>query len=249
MEHFNTESCQVEELKDVTKIAQNIKVKQSSEYEGLVVEAYRLIEGTKDRSLRGTCEKRKHSPITFEYTRNKKTKSILDRLGEVTSKPVDRNRRRLSEFRKETKSLPHLSPSDEREEKGNFQLRKEKKLKRHIIRSSYQKKCNTIKSDNFKSHKNNLERFEYENVLSKFEVMSEIRIPSKEHEKNFSLLNNREVKSIVQVKPRVIPGDIPQPNKNLLLKAIAEAQKSMVQASKTNNQKVKFYDNIVTIIQ
>lgn len=39
----------------------------------------------------------------------------------------------------------------------------------------------------------------------------------------------REVQSLIKVKPRVLPKNVAQPNKNLLLKAMADAQRSIAQ--------------------
>lgn len=39
----------------------------------------------------------------------------------------------------------------------------------------------------------------------------------------------REVVSVVKVKPRILPPNVQQANKNLLLKAVADAQKSIAQ--------------------
>lgn len=46
----------------------------------------------------------------------------------------------------------------------------------------------------------------------------------------------REVQSSIKVKPRVIPSDAVQPNKNLLLKAVAEAQRSVAQTPKVGKE-------------
>lgn len=45
----------------------------------------------------------------------------------------------------------------------------------------------------------------------------------------------KEVPSIVKVKPRVIPPAAKQANKNLLLKAVAEAQRSVSQTPPVGN--------------
>lgn len=67
--------------------------------------------------------------------------------------------------------------------------------------------------------------------------MSTIHIPQKEREEPELVdeLKTREVRSTVQVKPRMISMDTPQPNKNLLLKAVAEAHRSVAQAPKFRN--------------
>lgn len=50
----------------------------------------------------------------------------------------------------------------------------------------------------------------------------------------------REVPSSIKVKPRVIPSDAVQPNKNLLLKAVAEAQRSVAQTPKVGKEVQSF---------
>lgn len=66
--------------------------------------------------------------------------------------------------------------------------------------------------------------------------MSKVSVPIKsvteEPEEPFK---NREVPSMVKIKPRVIPHDAPQATKNLLLKAVAEAQRSVAQAVSVGN--------------
>ncbi|KAL1505412.1 hypothetical protein ABEB36_004984 [Hypothenemus hampei] len=46
----------------------------------------------------------------------------------------------------------------------------------------------------------------------------------------------REVQSAIKVKPRVLPPNVVQPNKNLLLKAVAEAQKSVAQTPRVGKE-------------
>lgn len=46
----------------------------------------------------------------------------------------------------------------------------------------------------------------------------------------------REVQSAIKVKPRVIPSEAVQPNKNLLLKAMADAQRSIAQTPKVGKE-------------
>ncbi|XP_044254291.1 zinc finger CCCH domain-containing protein 14 [Tribolium madens] len=74
-----------------------------------------------------------------------------------------------------------------------------------------------------------------ESVLSRLGVMSKVSIPVKPPEEPEVPFKNREVPSVVKIKPRVIPPDAPQANKNLLLKAVAEAQRSIAQAPKVGN--------------
>lgn len=71
--------------------------------------------------------------------------------------------------------------------------------------------------------------------------MSTIHIPQKDFEEPEveNELKTKEVRSMVQVKPRVIPPDAPQPNKTLLLKAVAEAHRSVAQAINVGASKLE----------
>ncbi|XP_975630.1 zinc finger CCCH domain-containing protein 14 isoform X2 [Tribolium castaneum] len=80
-----------------------------------------------------------------------------------------------------------------------------------------------------------------EGVLSRVGVMSKVSVPVKAPEEPEEPFKNREVPSVVKIKPRVIPPDAPQANKNLLLKAVAEAQKSIAQAPKPDALYTKKY--------
>lgn len=71
--------------------------------------------------------------------------------------------------------------------------------------------------------------------------MSKVSIPHKEPEEPEQEFKGREVASVVKIKPRIIPSDVPQPNKNLLLKAVAEAQRSVAQTPLVgSNSKVSY---------
>lgn len=73
--------------------------------------------------------------------------------------------------------------------------------------------------------------------MSRLGVMSKVLVPDKLPEQESPPL--KEVPSVVKVKPRVIPPGTKQANKNLLLKAVAEAQRSVSQTpSVGNNLKV-----------
>lgn len=74
--------------------------------------------------------------------------------------------------------------------------------------------------------------------------MSKIHVPKKvpEELEHLDELKLREVRSMVQVKPRVISSGAPQPNKNLLLKAVEEAHRSV---SQSTNIKVRIFWEIL----
>lgn len=72
--------------------------------------------------------------------------------------------------------------------------------------------------------------------------MSKVAIPDKpkevqpvEEETEKEEPINKEVASVVKVKPRVLPPNAKQANKNLLLKAVADAQRSIAQTPNVGN--------------
>jgi hypothetical protein len=160
-------------------------------------------------------KKPERTRITFndESDSPTKRKSILERLGKRRSNEseelpliVKKNRISVSEFRKDEDS------SKSREKDGG-----KEKRSRSSLRS---------KGDNEKPK---------ESVLNRLGVMSKVSIPSKQPEEPEEPFKNREVPSMVKIKPRVIPHDAPQANKNLLLKAVAEAQRSIAQTPQVGN--------------
>ena len=78
-------------------------------------------------------------------------------------------------------------------------------------------------------------------IFSTLGVLSKVAVPLKSSQEVDSVIEEtiKEVPSVIKVKPRVIPPNTQQANKNLLLKAVAEAQKSIAQTpSVGNNTKV-----------
>ncbi|ERL84993.1 hypothetical protein D910_02416 [Dendroctonus ponderosae] len=73
-----------------------------------------------------------------------------------------------------------------------------------------------------------------EGILSRLGVQSKVAVvkrpeaASKASEEEDETVV-REVQSLIKVKPRVLPSNVAQPNKNLLLKAMADAQRSIAQ--------------------
>lgn len=64
-------------------------------------------------------------------------------------------------------------------------------------------------------------------------MKSKVAIPNKEKQKeevdDDLVVKSKEVPSSIKVKPRVLPPSTKQANKNLLLKAVAEAHRSIAQ--------------------
>lgn len=82
-------------------------------------------------------------------------------------------------------------------------------------------------------------------ILSRLGVQSKVAVvkkappePVNDNEEEEQVV--REVQSSIKVKPRVIPSDAVQPNKNLLLKAVAEAQRSVAQTPKVGKEVLRF---------
>ncbi|KAG5870483.1 hypothetical protein JTB14_001677 [Gonioctena quinquepunctata] len=152
---------------------------------------------------------RRHTPITFDDEESipRKT-SVLDRLGE---KPVNDN---------------ELNSKKQRKRSRNDRDRHARE--RSVSGRRYSPEGN----------RSGLRKTENKSILSRLGVMSKIHIPQKESEELDSEdeLKMRKVRSMVQVKPRVMPSDAQQPNKNLLLKAVAEAHRSVAQSTRRESR-------------
>lgn len=182
--------------------------------------------GSPKTSQQMTLEIGKKSPVYY----NEKKKSVLDRLGDKETNSNINNKIKLSEVRKEEENFFHKLPN----------------LKKKLETSRDSQSAITTKIDLKKRHihfkqnaaaQANKEKNKPDSgVLSRIGVMSKIHIPNNEL-KNVSYdVNKPEVKSMVQVKPRIIPPEASHLNRNLLLKAVAEAEKSIAQASKSENK-------------
>lgn len=169
-----------------------------------------------------------HSPIIFDDEKKNKKTSILNRLGERTEISQNQKRIKLSEFRKEEEK--YLRYNIECESKHDSQTDRS-----HL---SVKKTLSVSKRDNVKAATFSSQKTAKKNVHSRLEVMSKVHVPLKEEQSDLDELNKRGVKSVVYVKPRVIPTGAPQPSKNLLLKAVAEAQQSIIQASRMKTHRV-----------
>lgn len=185
-------------------------------------------------------ERKIQCAMTLEKDKTPKKISIQDRLGEIVDDTKNPKTIKLSEFRREEEKLLGYHQNLDTNDKSKFRL---KSHKSEIIpkngSNSPIKSIHKIKSGIFKTNKFDLGKTISKHGLNRLGVMSKVYIPLKKNESE--QLNKREVKSVVQVKPRVIPSNSPQPNKNLLLKAMAEAQKSIEQALKPKISKVRWW--------
>lgn len=188
--------------------------------------------------------KRRNSPITFESNSDKKTTSILDRLGNETFGINRRNRIQFSGFRKIEQfsgSVFNRNVTKHEQECKEHNISGKGFVIRHKYRSLNNGRNISNEVNNVVLNKSKVRLNENASVLRRLEVMSKIQVPSKENDIQYGEMLRKNVRSIVQVKPRVVSLDTPQPSKNLLLKAIAEAQKSILQAEKLKSNRVSFY--------
>ncbi|XP_018571607.1 zinc finger CCCH domain-containing protein 14 [Anoplophora glabripennis] len=187
-------------------------------------------------------KKTEHKRITFEEESPPRKISILKRLG---SRPNDnlninplKTRISLSEFRKEEEPFLKYSSDKKNEERlRDWRRRKEYRTDRSR-RENDSRRSSSEERRRDRSRDRNRDRsvgtrssLRKEGILSRLGVMSKVSVPVKEPDEPEpeNELKTREVRSMVQVKPRIIPSGTPQPNKNLLLKAVAEAQRSVAQ--------------------
>ncbi|CAG9819601.1 unnamed protein product [Phaedon cochleariae] len=191
---------------------------------------------------------RKYTPITFEEKSPPKTPkrvSVLDRLGKrANDDDSRRNRLNISEFRKDESFMryPRENGSDRNRDRDDN--RRYKKDRRRIDDKGVEERIRERKTSTKRRHspvvdaRSEVKKAENKSALSRLGVMSKIHVPQKEAEVSEpeDELKTREVRSMVQVKPRVLPADSQQPNKNLLLKAVAEAHRSVAQAARVGNR-------------
>ncbi|CAG9826711.1 unnamed protein product [Diabrotica balteata] len=185
-----------------------------------------------DHQTSYTPEKPKRpSPITFEKedfsTTPPRKSSVLSRLGKrVSSSDTDSKKRRLSlsdaEFKSRKRGSDRHSSKDEKKHKRSRNDRDRSDGRRSDDRRVSRSKRDSIGSEEARKRSD-------KSVHSRLGVMSKIHIPEKPSEEPEieDELRTRAVRSMVKVKPRSLPAISSQPNKNLLLKAVAEANKSV----------------------
>nr|XP_022919135.1 zinc finger CCCH domain-containing protein 14 [Onthophagus taurus] len=161
---------------------------------------------------------KEHSRIVFDLDNNiPRKKSALERLG----------KRRISDdidFRSGLKKSKISLSEIRREEEKLLGVKRHEKIDRKRL----------FKGDKDESEERveRIERGTRESALSRLGVMSKVAVPKKSITNEVveeEVSPNKEVPSVVKVKPRVIPPNAPQANKNLLLKAVADAQRSIAQ--------------------
>ncbi|XP_076252799.1 nuclear polyadenosine RNA-binding 2 isoform X1 [Rhynchophorus ferrugineus] len=183
--------------------------------------------------------KNQHKRITFENDvsinsvnsasnskiSSDKRPSVLNRLGKRSGSPLSTSEQRkkvsLVEYRRdEEKYIGSTNKNNSRSIGGSSSSRGERSL--HKVRRKESRK---------------------EGVLGRLGVQSKVAVIRKTETMKSEESDDdgeeamvvREVQSLIKVKPRVIPTDAPQPNKNLLLKAVAEAQRSIAQTPIVGN--------------
>ncbi|XP_066245599.1 zinc finger CCCH domain-containing protein 14 isoform X4 [Euwallacea similis] len=159
---------------------------------------------------------RKRSPIGQDQN---KRRSILDRLG----KHLTNTERSRSRYR---------HPGDrfgrEREQSERYSRLGERNISH--IRDRSPLDINDRAFDRDKDAKK-------ESILNRLGVQSKVAVvkkppPTHKSDEEEQKLVVRDVQSAIKIKPRVIPSYVVQPNKTLLLKAVADAQRSVAQTPK-----------------
>ncbi|KAF5294544.1 hypothetical protein FQR65_LT10736 [Abscondita terminalis] len=168
----------------------------------------------------GTRNKIEHPRIIFgnETTDASRKLSVLERLGKRTNS---------SESDERMSHKPHKKINLITIRKQEEQLLGSSKYNKEILRDK------TDDSDLKKtvSSKVNVLNAPRESALKRLGVMSKVAVPNKndvDPESEEEVIN-KEVPSAIKIKPRVMPPSNNQANKNLLLKAVAEAQRSIAQ--------------------
>ena len=217
-----------------------------------------LDDHIEEKSTKSTADRRKKSPITFkerEMNRDKsatppltKKKSVLDRLGKrpaavmvassvtgnQTKEKTSSNIISLSAHRRVEKEIyVPISRRKEYEREREKQTERERERMRRREREREKKAPRRSKSRSRSRERNNHRRDRENN--EKNEVRQRIGsrvivIPNEEEVPEDKV--EVPVNSVVKVKSRSKTAANRQPSKNLLLKAVAEAQKSIGQASK-----------------
>ncbi|XP_060530224.1 zinc finger CCCH domain-containing protein 14 isoform X2 [Cylas formicarius] len=152
-----------------------------------------------------------------------KKPSVHERLGKRTNRSPDKEESRKSSFGGDYRDINNRSRS--RDSKVRRRENSRDKL------DSSRDRRDRSRENKVRSRGRDLTR--KENILSRLGVLSKVSVPLKtaddddDDEEDGDIV--REVPSLIRVKPRVIPADVPQPNKKLLLKAVADAQRSVAQ--------------------
>ncbi|XP_030766414.1 zinc finger CCCH domain-containing protein 14 isoform X2 [Sitophilus oryzae] len=201
------------------------------------------IEETDQQKEETTEKKSVHQRITFENDFNNdsnalksdksvvRKSSVLDRLGKRTGSPdfygEPRKKVSLSEYRREEEKYTGSVRS-----KRRSSSRDRSRSRRYNDRRSGSRERSPRRTRGKESRK--------EGILSRLGVQSKVAVIKKPETSEKSDDEEekivREVPSLIKVKPRVIPNDVAaQANKNLLLKAVAEAQRSIAQTPTVGN--------------
>uniref|UniRef100_A0A6P7FJY4 Zinc finger CCCH domain-containing protein 14 n=1 Tax=Diabrotica virgifera virgifera TaxID=50390 RepID=A0A6P7FJY4_DIAVI len=195
-----------------------------------------------DHQTSYTPEKPKRpSPITFEKedfsTTPPRKSSVLSRLGKRVSSTseTDSKKRRLSfsdsEFKSRKRGSDRHSSKDEKRHKRSRNDRDRSDGRRSDDKRGSRSKRDAIESEEARRRSD-------KSVHSRLGVMSKIHVPERpsEEPETEDELRSRAVRSMVKVKPRTLPAVSSQPNKNLLLKAVAEANKSVSEKTSASSK-------------
>ncbi|XP_045481171.1 zinc finger CCCH domain-containing protein 14 isoform X1 [Harmonia axyridis] len=151
---------------------------------------------------------------------DEKTKSVLSRLGNysLNEKKEDSNTKRThSKYVKERK-LKEIRVSDIREKNKSILV------KNGVLQSGGVKDLRSQLSVGGSVMAKN------KDLKKRLGLSSKVTIPPMDPQLLEDTFKKREVVSVIKVKPRILPPNVQQANKNLLLKAVADAQKSIAQS-------------------
>ncbi|KAI4463571.1 zinc finger ccch domain-containing protein 14 [Holotrichia oblita] len=229
-------SSSEKELRLIEKQLKNVKsrlgmvVQSDSEEEFLNIKAEPDELFPNEQSL----QKKDKTENKIDSNRRQK-KSVLERLGKRQAENDDD-----IDFRTGEKKLKLAAIENKKDEhRINMMRRKMFADKQNIARSKANEKKKYDWNKNEKEKADEVELEKRENILHRLGVMSKVAVvpPKKPVESDEEDIPPKEVPSMVKVKPRVIPTNTPQANKNLLLKAVAEAQRSIAQTPAVGTNK------------
>ncbi|KAK9870253.1 hypothetical protein WA026_006339 [Henosepilachna vigintioctopunctata] len=148
-----------------------------------------------------------------------------------------------TEFERDERNLAynHYEGNNERQYlqgkgDGSFNSRSHNFKKEHFSKRVTDKfkimDSSSKKNDDLRQYllKNNPPESLRKDLKKRLGLSSKITVPQIDPQLLEDTFKKREVVSVVKVKPRILPPNIQQANKNLLLKAVADAQKSVAQS-------------------
>ncbi|KAL3265442.1 hypothetical protein HHI36_009645 [Cryptolaemus montrouzieri] len=197
----------------------------------------------------GDCVSRKREHVRITFSKNDfqtpprsppRKKSVLDRLGKYGD-VKDSSLFGKSDREERYHERRHSSPEDKRdrrEDERSYSSRSEVRVRREGVKEFLGNRDSERLNKDRRSRddlRKNLSRTGSSDILRKdikkrLGISSKVTVPQIDPQLLEDTFKKREVVSVVKVKPRILPPNIQQANKNLLLKAVADAQKSVAQS-------------------